>query len=94
MRNAASKEWHKVLDPDGKALLNESSYAIDLWNEMWRAASLIDQLARAMTVVMLIWKERRGASVFASVNRIGGNDFEHDQRSCRKRRRCERSTSR
>ena len=27
MRNAASKEWHKVLEPDGKALLNESSYA-------------------------------------------------------------------
>lgn len=30
-------EWRKVLEPDASAL-DERSYAIHLWNEMWRAA--------------------------------------------------------
>ncbi|MGH8468828.1 MAG: glycosyltransferase [Gammaproteobacteria bacterium] len=32
-------EWHKVLEPDVETVLDESTYAIHLWNEMWRAAS-------------------------------------------------------
>lgn len=32
-------EWHKVLEPDAGVVLDESTYAIHLWNEMWRAAS-------------------------------------------------------
>lgn len=32
------KEWHRVLEPDAEALLHEDTYAIHLWNEMWRAA--------------------------------------------------------
>ncbi len=31
-------EWHKVLEPDVETVLDESTYAIHLWNEMWRAA--------------------------------------------------------
>jgi len=31
-------EWHKVLEPETGALLDESSYAIHLWNEKWRAS--------------------------------------------------------
>jgi len=31
-------EWHKVLNRDAEGLLHEDSYAIHLWNEMWRAA--------------------------------------------------------
>jgi mannosyltransferase OCH1-like enzyme len=31
-------EWHKVLDPDTDVRLDDRSYAIHLWNEMWRAA--------------------------------------------------------
>jgi mannosyltransferase OCH1-like enzyme len=31
-------EWHKVLEPDADVRLDERSYAIHLWNEMWRAA--------------------------------------------------------
>ena len=32
-------DWHKVLEPDAEAPLDETSYAIHLWNEMWRASS-------------------------------------------------------
>jgi len=31
-------EWNKVLEPKVGALFDESSYAIHLWNEMWRDA--------------------------------------------------------
>jgi mannosyltransferase OCH1-like enzyme len=31
-------EWHKLLEPDANVLLDESTYAIHLWNEKWRAA--------------------------------------------------------
>ena len=31
-------EWHKVLESDVETVLDESTYAIHLWNEMWRAA--------------------------------------------------------
>ena len=31
-------EWRRVLDPDADGLLYAESYAIHLWNEMWRAA--------------------------------------------------------
>lgn len=31
-------EWEQVLDPDAEPRLDERSYAIHLWNEMWRAA--------------------------------------------------------
>ena len=31
-------EWRKVLEPDVEALFDDSSHAIHLWNEMWRAA--------------------------------------------------------
>ena len=31
-------EWRRVLEPDAEGLLHEDSYAIHLWNEMWRAA--------------------------------------------------------
>jgi mannosyltransferase OCH1-like enzyme len=31
-------DWRKVLDADTDGLLHEDSYAIHLWNEMWRAA--------------------------------------------------------
>lgn len=31
-------DWRRVLDPDTDGLLHEDSYAIHLWNEMWRAA--------------------------------------------------------
>jgi mannosyltransferase OCH1-like enzyme len=30
------EEWDKVLDPDAGALPGEESYAVHLWNEMWR----------------------------------------------------------
>ena len=30
-------DWRKVLEPGAEALLDERSYAIHLWNEMWRA---------------------------------------------------------
>src|SRR5262245_39930015 len=29
-------DWHKVLEAKPKEILDESSYAIHLWNEMWR----------------------------------------------------------
>jgi mannosyltransferase OCH1-like enzyme len=29
-------EWHRVLEPDAEAVFDESTYAIHLWNEMWR----------------------------------------------------------
>ena len=32
-------EWHKVLEPEAGPLINESNYAIHLWNEMWRVTS-------------------------------------------------------
>jgi mannosyltransferase OCH1-like enzyme len=32
-------EWHKVLEPDWDAVFDERTYAIHLWNEMWRAAN-------------------------------------------------------
>ena len=32
-------DWRRVLDPDAEGLLYEDSYAVHLWNEMWRAAS-------------------------------------------------------
>ena len=32
-------DWRRVLDPEAEGLLHEDSYAIHLWNEMWRAAS-------------------------------------------------------
>lgn len=32
------KDWRRVLEPDAEGLLDEDSYAIHLWNEMWRAA--------------------------------------------------------
>jgi mannosyltransferase OCH1-like enzyme len=31
-------EWHKVLEPDGEIVLDQSTYAIHLWNERWRSA--------------------------------------------------------
>ena len=31
-------EWRRVLEPDADGLVYEDSYAIHLWNEMWRAA--------------------------------------------------------
>ncbi len=31
-------DWQRVLEPDGQAVLDESSYAIHLWNERWRVA--------------------------------------------------------
>lgn len=31
-------EWRRVLEPGAEGLLQEESYAIHLWNEMWRAA--------------------------------------------------------
>ena len=31
-------DWRRVLEPDAKGLLHEDSYAIHLWNEMWRRA--------------------------------------------------------
>jgi hypothetical protein len=31
-------EWHRVLEPDAEDLVQENSYAIHLWNEMWRVA--------------------------------------------------------
>ena len=31
-------EWQRVLEPDAQGLVNDDSYAIHLWNEMWRAA--------------------------------------------------------
>jgi len=30
-------EWHRVLEPEAQGLIDEDSYAIHLWNEMWRA---------------------------------------------------------
>ena len=32
------EEWQKVLQPGFELLCNEGTYAIHLWNEMWRAA--------------------------------------------------------
>jgi mannosyltransferase OCH1-like enzyme len=32
------KEWRRVLEPDAEGLVHEDTYAIHLWNEMWRAA--------------------------------------------------------
>ena len=32
------REWRRVLEPDADRLVHEGSYAIHLWNEMWRAA--------------------------------------------------------
>ncbi|MGH8508420.1 MAG: glycosyltransferase [Gammaproteobacteria bacterium] len=32
-------KWRQVLEPDVEAVLDESTYAIHLWNEMWRVAS-------------------------------------------------------
>lgn len=32
-------EWRKVLEPDVEIIFDEGTYAIHLWNEMWRAAS-------------------------------------------------------
>jgi mannosyltransferase OCH1-like enzyme len=34
----AFPEWHKVLEPDYGIEFDESTYAIHLWNEKWRAA--------------------------------------------------------
>ena len=31
-------DWRCVLDPEADGLLHDDSYAIHLWNEMWRAA--------------------------------------------------------
>lgn len=31
-------EWHKVLEPDAAWAFDENTYAIHLWNEMWRRA--------------------------------------------------------
>jgi len=31
-------DWHKVLEAKSEELLDEDSYAIHLWNEMWRGA--------------------------------------------------------
>jgi len=31
-------DWHKVLEPDAEMLFDERTYAIHLWNEMWRAS--------------------------------------------------------
>ena len=31
-------DWRSVLVPDAQGLIHENSYAIHLWNEMWRAA--------------------------------------------------------
>ena len=32
------REWRSVLEPDAQGLLHEDTYAIHLWNEMWRRA--------------------------------------------------------
>ncbi len=32
------KEWRRVLEPNAEGLVHEDTYAIHLWNEMWRAA--------------------------------------------------------
>lgn len=32
------KEWRRVLEPDAEELIRDDSYAIHLWNEMWRKA--------------------------------------------------------
>ena len=32
------KEWHRVLEPDFDARFGETTHAVHLWNEMWRAA--------------------------------------------------------
>ena len=32
----AYTDWHKVLEPEAGELVSESSYALHLWNEMWR----------------------------------------------------------
>lgn len=34
------REWRRVLEPDAEGLVHEESYAIHLWNEMWRVAGL------------------------------------------------------
>lgn len=31
-------KWRRVLEPDAQGLLYDDSYAVHLWNEMWRAA--------------------------------------------------------
>lgn len=31
-------EWHRVLEPDHEMTFDETTYAIHLWNEMWRAS--------------------------------------------------------
>lgn len=35
----AYTEWHRALEPETEVALAESSYAIHLWNEMWRGAN-------------------------------------------------------
>jgi len=32
------REWRRVLEPDAEGLLHEDTYAVHLWNEMWRKA--------------------------------------------------------
>ena len=32
------QEWRQVLEPDAEGLIDDDTYAIHLWNEMWRAA--------------------------------------------------------
>jgi len=32
------EEWHKVLEPGFETSFNNRTYAIHLWNEMWRVA--------------------------------------------------------
>ena len=32
------REWRRVLEPDVEGLLHEDTYAVHLWNEMWRKA--------------------------------------------------------
>ena len=36
----AYSEWHQVLEADAGLELNESSYSIHLWNDMWRSGGL------------------------------------------------------
>lgn len=39
-------EWHRVLEPEVEVMLDAGTYAIHLWNEMWRRAAGQDKNAR------------------------------------------------
>jgi len=72
------REWRRVLEPDADGLLREDTYAIHLWNEMWRVAGQDKNATYDPNCLYEQLKTRYFVPSVYSVGREGRNNVDHD----------------